>query len=78
MSIDANAPDSRSEKVSEGVAQIGRLVEVCAKSGLSIGDILLIFQTSTALVLQMNGLSVDQYVDDLLQCYYLHNKDKND
>ena len=58
-------------KMSEAVAQIGRLVGVCAKEGLDKDDILIMLQTSTSLTLEMNDVPIDQYLQFL---FVLHSK----
>ncbi len=61
----------RHAKMNEAVAQIGRLIGVCAKEGLNKDDILIMLQTSTSLTLEMNDVPIDWYI---LFLYVLHQK----
>ena len=63
--------EEKHAKISEGVAQIGRLVGVCAENGLDKDDILIMLQTATSLTLEMNHIPVDWYIQFL---FILHSK----
>lgn len=63
--------NQRHAKMSEGVAQIGRLVGVCAQQGLGKDDILIMLQTSTSLTIEMNAVPIDWYMQFL---FVLHKK----
>lgn len=58
-------------KMSEGVAQIGRLVAICAKEGLTESDIIIMLQTATSLVCEMNAIEIGEYMKFL---YVLHKR----
>ena len=61
----------RQEKISEAVAQIGRLVGACAKHGLGQDDILVTLQTATSLLCEVNEVPIATYTKAL---YELHAK----
>ena len=61
----------RHAKMSEGVAQIGKLVGHCAKHGLTESDIMIMLQTSTSLVCEMNKIEIAEYMKFL---YVLHKR----
>lgn len=59
----------RHAKMNEGVAQIGKLVGHCAKHGLTESDIVIMLQTSTSLVCEVNEIDIAEYMKLL---YVLH------
>lgn len=61
----------RHAKMSEAVAQIGRLFGVCAEKGLDKEDILIILQTATSLTMEMNDVPIYWYMQFL---YVLHRR----
>lgn len=63
--------EERHQKISEGVAQIGRLIGTCAKHEMDIHDIMIMMQTSTSLVCEMNDVPIDEYMKFL---YVLHKR----
>lgn len=61
--------EERHAKMSEGVLQIGRLFEACTKVGLNESDIVIMLQTSTSLMCEMNDIDIAMYMKFL---YVLH------
>lgn len=52
----------RHAKITEGVMQIGRLIEVCAKNGLTVEDVQVMMQTSASLFCEMNQTNISTYM----------------
>ena len=63
--------EERHKKITEGVTQIGRLVGQCAKHDMSVSDIIIMLQTSTSLVCEMNNIDIAEYMKFL---YVLHRR----
>lgn len=55
----------RHEKITEAVAQIGRLVGVCAQVGLDQDDILIAMQTATSMLCEINDIPIKRYIQFL-------------
>lgn len=54
-----------------GVTQIGRLVGQCAKHNMTVSDIMIMMQTATSLVCEMNDIDIAEYMKFL---YILHRR----
>ena len=61
----------RHAKMTEGVTQIGKLVGHCAKHGLYQSDIVIMMQTATSLVCELNEIDIAEYMKYL---YILHKR----
>jgi hypothetical protein len=61
--------EERQEKRSEAVSQIGKLVGACIRAELGRQDVMVILQTATSLMCEMNEVPIADYTSDL---YKLH------
>lgn len=63
--------EERHAKMSEAVLQIGKLTTACSQAGLDQDDMMLILQTATSLMCEMNDVPIEWYIKFL---YVVHKK----